>query len=119
MNFNLIFFFEFYCKFFTLNFIKYFSQLEKKEAENNDSNSHLSKYRNSNNIEGVEVRTLSKKRVFKFLGGTKDGKKEGFGVEKWNNNSKYTGFYKNDLFEGYGKYRRKTGERIEGKLTKK
>ena len=53
------------------------------------------------------------------MGGTKNGKKEGFGIEKWNNNSKYIGFYKDDLHDGYGKLRLINGDttyHIEGYL---
>ena len=82
------------------------------------SNSKYSKIVNSYGKsiykDGVEVKTISKKSVFKFLGGFKDSMKEGFGIEKWKNNKKYIGFYKDDLFDGYGKLRKQNGDSIHG-----
>lgn len=51
---------------------------------------------------------------FKYIGGTKNGKKEGFGVQKWIDNSKYIGLYKEDFAEGYGKFRFKDGRELHG-----
>ena len=52
--------------------------------------------------------------MFKYLGGTKNGKKEGFGIQKWVDSSKYVGSFKDDLADGCGKFRYKDGNSIYG-----
>lgn len=62
----------------------------------------------------MQVSSISKKNVFKYIGGVKEGKKEGFGIQKWNDSSKYVGTFKDDLVEGCGKFRNKEGIFIHG-----
>ena len=63
----------------------------------------------------MELTSVSKKNVFKYIGGMKDQKKEGFGIQKWNDTSKYVGTFKGDLVDGCGKFRNKEGISTHGK----
>ena len=69
---------------------------------------------NCNNRKGIQVSSYSKKNVFKYIGGIKYGKKEGFGIQKWNDNSKYVGTFNSDLVDGCGKFRNKEGISTHG-----
>lgn len=102
------------------NIIRKFLALKKlkilrKEKEKEDSLREKDKDKANKTNDGIEIKTISKKSLFKYLGGIKNEKKEGFGIEKWSNNAKYTGFYKDDLYNGYGKLRKKNGDCLKGK----
>jgi len=66
---------------------------------------HLRDFLNANNRKGVSIKVLKVKNNYKYMGGIKNGKKDGFGVQKWTNNSKYVGIYSQDFAEGIGKFR--------------
>ena len=50
-----------------------------------------------------------------YEGEWKNGKREGFGIYKYNNNEKYMGTWKNDLEDGDGRYIYKNGDIFDGK----
>jgi hypothetical protein len=70
---------------------------------------HLRDYLNANNRKDVTVRVIRVKNSYKYIGGVKKDKKEGFGVNKWSDNSKCVGIFKEDYVEGIGKFRYKDG----------
>ena len=64
------------------------------------------------------MKAISIKNRFRYIGGVKYGKKEGFGIQKFNDNSKYSGTFRNDVVEGIGKFRFNDGNWIHGKIKK-
>jgi len=66
---------------------------------------HLREFLNVNKRKGIIISVIKIKNKYKYIGGVKNEKKEGFGVQKWTNNAKYLGLYKNDFVEGLGKFR--------------
>jgi len=76
---------------------------------------HLRDYLNANNRKGVTVRVIRMKNSFRYIGGVKNEKKNGFGVKKWMDNSKYIGIFNEDFVEGIGKFRYADGRSHLGK----
>lgn len=60
---------------------------------------------NANSRKGIIIKKLAVRNSYKYLGGTRNEKKEGFGIQKWNDESKYIGLYRDDYAEGFGKFR--------------
>jgi hypothetical protein len=76
-------------------------------------------YLNLNAKKGIQISSISKKNFFKYIGGVKNDKKEGFGIQKWSDNSKYVGTFHLDFVDGCGKYRNEEGISIHGKFNLK
>lgn len=51
-----------------------------------------------------------------YKGFFKSGKKDGYGVYKWNSGNSHTGYWKNNITDGYGYYTNTKGESWEGKF---
>lgn len=50
----------------------------------------------------------------KFLGNKINGKKEGFGIQEWQDGSSYIGIYKNSKSNGFGKFIHPNGDFFKG-----
>ncbi len=69
-----------------------------------------------NNNTEISIQEIKAKNDYKYYGGVnKYGKRTGFGVQKWRNNAKYIGLFKDDLADGIGKYRNAKGINLLGK----
>ena len=79
------------------------------KQQNSYCTDHLRDFINANNRKGVTIQVVRVKNSYKYIGGVKDQKKQGFGVKKWSNNSKYVGIFKEDFVEGIGKFRNTDG----------
>ena len=80
---------------------------ENKESTRiklNINNHNKKKYsKNIGNISDRFKNSLTSVKTFYRGGGNKD-QKEGFGINIWNDEAKYIGYYKNNKAEGYGKF---------------
>ena len=86
---------------------------ESQISENKEStkikiriNNHSKKNKYSKNIGSISDRlrnSITSIKTFYTGGGNKD-QKEGFGINIWNDEAKYIGYYKNNKAEGYGKF---------------
>ena len=96
----------------------FFKTHESKNCHNNQNqenpqfNSHINDNNQNNKNQFLKIHDNSSERVKNSLAsiktiyigeGNKD-QKEGFGINKWGDEAKYIGYYKNNKAEGYGKF---------------
>ena len=99
---------------FTLDKYGYSHTNESNNSENIESskiNRNIINNRNQNNIniknhDSISDRLRNSVSSTKtiYIGGGNKEQKEGFGINLWNDEAKYIGYYKNNKAEGYGKF---------------
>ena len=82
------------------------SQNSENKETNDNNNNQKKKNTSTKNNDGFSDRMKYSSSSIKTIytgGGTKN-QKEGFGINKWNDEAKYIGYYRNNKAEGYGKF---------------
>lgn len=62
----------------------------------------------------VTKNTFSTKPKLKYLGYRKFEKKDGFGIQSWQDGAVYQGFFKNDRATGFGRFQHSDGDSYIG-----
>ena len=81
------------------------SKASKKNNPNlNNKKNYMVKLKEPKNII-TNKNTLKKNNNYTYMGiNSIDSTKEGFGIQKWEDGSKFVGYFKNDKSNGYGKF---------------
>ena len=84
---------------------EYFSNPEKNNNNNNLYTSSSKNFSSNNSISSKLKKMLKRNEKSKiYIGNEKNNKKDGFGLQIWNNQTFYIGNYKNNQANGYGKF---------------
>ena len=80
--------------------------LFRSNKKYNSNNSNPTRLRGANNIIIPNKNTLKNNNIYTYIGknNSTNSLKEGFGIQKWKDGSKFIGYFKNDKSNDFGKF---------------